>query len=625
MNKNNFAELRDSALVFVAKEQDDEGKFTSITKTEKGDVLTHWTIFYPALIGSILIDLPDILDKRIILEKLTKFIENEKTVDFGYQYWSKSDDTIKTTPYPKDLDDTSLCMSFKSKDEKDFESIGDFVLLLTKQEHKPGGPYYTWVGNHQGAWGDTDPVVNSAVHFALQKYDVHLESLEIYLTNCLLDNTWESPYYASRWLNLYLISRSLNLNKQNIIYKIAKDLCDQNPPKNLLDEACKILIFNEYTDTVLENFSNNQFIAEPAINEITIPGNKEVSGSAALTAVLWAVVWHKAEVIYPEPELIYNQKYDHIRDSSTQIVAQKMNKLVPELRERGISTLANLLARPVSHEIIFLSNDIGSSLTTKISDELYSVLGAANIFGWLAFGMYDECYDEGIISPDLSLANICLRACTKQYEKAAEMLGVDPALIGGVLDTIDQAHAEELSDTIEFRNMLTNSVPWTGLTIRQISERSFGHCLGSLLISQSLGLDKEFYQNLKSLFNHYLTARQICDDLHDWPQDFSAKRITSITKPLFLASHAFPNTNQFQAKKIFWNEGLELAIKRAKQELSDSLHIFKKIHWPIKKPVLILESIYRLEKSLDKVTAERLAIKSLINQFKKYEQVHCVQ
>ena len=72
------------------------------------------------------------------------------------------------------------------------------------------------------------------------------------------------------------------------------------------------------------------------------------------------------------------------------------------------------------------------------------------------------------------------------------------------------------------------------------------------------------------MFAHYLNARQICDDLHDWQEDYTANRLTSVTKPLFLSQHAFPIINNEEtAKKIFWEEGIMVGIHQAQRELEE--------------------------------------------------------
>jgi hypothetical protein len=100
------------------------------------------------------------------------------------------------------------------------------------------------------------------------------------------------------------------------------------------------------------------------------------------------------------------------------------------------------------------------------------------------------------------------------------------------------------------------------------------------MIVCSLKLDSNTVKDFKKLFNHYITARQICDDLHDWPEDYSAIRITSATKSLFVTSQAFLNTDLFQAKKIFWTEGIDITIINAEQEIDQANTIFCKLFLP---------------------------------------------
>ena len=61
----------------------------------------------------------------------------------------------------------------------------------------------------------------------------------------------------------------------------------------------------------------------------------------------------------------------------------------------------------------------------------------------------------------------------------------------------------------------------------KIADRSLGHMLGPVAILFLLGKTEKApeLKNLVSFFRHYLTARQLNDDAHDWEQDIKKGHI----------------------------------------------------------------------------------------------------
>ncbi len=463
------------------------------------------------------------------------------------------------------------------------EDLTALTLLLIRLESKPGGPYTTNLT-------EIKVLSNVLVHTALQLLGIYLPNLENYLVSSLEENNPTNAVINSPWLHLYLTKESLPRSEASII-KIAESLMQNKAPESSLDKACQILIFQDFRKEILAPFQNQKF-----------------SGDEAVSAALWVKIWHEAsKVNEPNPE-------DTVRSLAIGLVSKKINSLGSDLRESSLIGFTKLLTRSISHEIINFSSDLSEALGKDLPSQLFARLGAANIFHWLALEIYENQLSWSEPS-DLNLANIYLRTATKYYEECAGSLEVDSSIVALILDAADEAHAEVLTLNANLKNSLEHSSRWLPTMSRHIAERSFGHCLGPVLIIESLVSDKSVRQNIKKLLHHYTTVRQICNDLHNWPTDFSQKRVTSVTKSLFLTSQAFQNINQFQAKKIFWHEGLDLVIKHAKQELDEAKYLLKKIKWPIHSPALLSNSIAQLELALNMALKERTTIKSLIHQF----------
>ena len=578
-----YVKKQNLALDFIAQNQGAFGEFSQS---------------YTALIGSVLLSLTHSDKTQPILNTVVDVLEGDNKNHLS------------------NLGETALTFFVLSKIKKNQVSAlsAAFTLQLTKQEKIPGGPYYTTQSSHE-----IDPVHNAIIHLALQGFGVHLNQLESFLTERIINKDWQSKNVISAWFNLYLIWRTLSIESKKSLIPYLQEFETSEPVVDTLDLACKILITENF-DLAKSGFpeQSNYSVREVIKNQEDHPATS-ISGSAHLNASLWALVWNRLDKI-TNPEAVFNsvfsEKYPDVKDEAIQMVARKLSKLEPGLQERGLYSLGQMLITPISEEVTLLSIDLDSALGASLPKEIHVKLGAANLFGWMAFHLYDNCYEENGVSVELSLANICLRSATTLYCQVSEALKIKPSLVLQTLDAIDEAHAKEVADTVELRQSLLNQERWTGITVRHIAERSFGHCLGPLLVCHSLEPNLGLLGQIKKLFNHYLTARQMCDDLHDWSKDFMEHRVTSVTKTLFFTTQAFTNINLFQAKKIFWNEGLDLLIQQARQEVSLAKQLNESIRWPKHCPLILQSAITRLEESLLQAQAEREAMKSLINTFK---------
>lgn len=629
--------LKHLAYLFIAKKQNKNGSFISHTITEHG-TQEHSTIFYPALIATILAEISSIKEDETA-EEITRRLKNfwllQPTLPHpSWQtYWSIQDPNYYHLKYPPDLDDSSLVLIAKhyTNPETNFsDANADFIVTLTSQEQKPGGPYRTWIGCEPiTPWNDYDPVVNSNIHYLLGKWNVHLSNLNEYLINALKTDTWHSPYYTSDYLSLYLITRSLNPTSYSEISKSINEIINTQPPRSLLELACVAIISNRLKlalphglEKRLLAITAENFESSPCIRE---QGN-DVSGCDALTAALVALALNHTEINYQNSTKLSSNSTDEleqtIHNTAVSIVAKKLHSLDQTLFESSLPQFCALIKTPIAEEITLLSYDISSSMGASISDELSVLLGSANLFGWLAYQWYDECYDEKIISPSLSLANICLREATNLYLQAATLLSVDSTLVSETLDQVDRAHAHELANNQEMQHHLQTGKRLTYLPCAIPSERSFGHCLGPLLILQSLQLSKKHYQELRRLFTHYLNTRQLCDDLHDWHEDFEAKRLTPVTRYLFMTSNLFTRTASNHTHKIFWQEGLTQALTNTKYELQQAHSSIKTINWPNHEPIRLLKTLQRLSQAITQAEMERKTSQALLSHYETaYEPV----
>lgn len=623
------AEYLRSAILFVAQNQNKDGGFTSITRSEDKSAVNHSTIFYPALIGSILASIK-IKETRDIIKKINYFLETEISPSGLWSYWAKMDAHNEQFNYPPDLDDISLSIAFKSvTNNLETQILVNYIYSLTKNEEKPGGPYKTWMTIETGEdWSDIDPIVNASIAYALKQQKVALPDLNEYLIRKITTGTWRSPYYVSESLMLFLLDRTLNGQCDAELKKILEDYFQTDKKLSLLDLALTLVLLikvdsdsdliNQYARKIIG--IGQAYVDDPCILEKQTTTTKEISGCACLTATVCILAiscfdeYEKKQNII-EPILVSCVE-DQLHDVIVAKVAKKLNQLDHELFSVGLGEFSKLVSAPVAREITLISYDIGFALNIDIPLRLYVELGVANLWGWLSYQLYDGCYDEDIISQNLSLANICLREATIGYQEVAKKYNAPVELVTDTFDHIDLAHAYELQERANFSKNLISGKEWLSTTTLNLCERSFGHCLGPQLIAIIGQQTRETQSHIKKLFSHYLNARQMCDDLHDWHEDYSANRLTGVTKPLFLSCYAFPTMNNTRvAKEIFWEEGIVVAIRQAQMEIEQAIYFMRKIPWYKKPPDILAQSIDHLHEALQNVAREHKIMGALIKHY----------
>jgi hypothetical protein len=91
-----------------------------------------------------------------------------------------------------------------------------------------------------------------------------------------------------------------------------------------------------------------------------------------------------------------------------------------------------------------------------------------------------------------------------------------------------------------------------------ICNKSIGHCFGPMFIVDKLGYGtrSEDFNNVFNFFKHYLSAKQLNDDAHDWEEDLKEHRLTAVTDIIFKELKK-PHINLEELDEIrilFWDE-----------------------------------------------------------------------
>lgn len=622
LNACDISEALTSAIIFVAKNQNTSGGFTSVSQhsNEENKNSNHETIFYPALIATLLkqINQPQIND---IVEKIYFFLVKEKNNDWSFNYWSKRDPIFGSEPYPNDLDDTCLALAafanYRSQSISG-KGLAHLISFLINNETTPGGPYFTWLINipRQGPWNDVDCAVNTSIAYCLDLQGIRLPNLDNYFQEVLESETYQSPYYCSRLSVLYLMSRVVDKK----LYKTLSNAIKvelKAPVATLLDKALSaaalIRLGNSQSDvenlieaiiTAYGNYEADEMIIEKKSINTAI-----TSGCSALTAAACAqALYYFQQSFTPTQTNLLNpeSEEDEIHNKVIKNVAKRFAAVGKNIQKIGLEQLARIISQPISREITLVSYHTAQSLGSDLDINEQINLGTANLFGWLAYDIYDTCYDTSNVTSALTVANFCLREATTNYYAIAERHTLNWSLITAIFDEVDQSYALEF-ETSKIHSLICGELK------RQITDqtenptgRSIGHALGPLIIFQINKQTKINYQTYKSFFGNYLAAKQLSDDLHDWRDDLKNGLLTQVTRPILaeLCSHHKATelfnhkTHEHELEEIFWNTVCPNMLTIARGNIQQARSEISALPWK-HEPRFFVQLLSQLDQAFD--------------------------
>lgn len=563
------------------------------------------TIFSNALILEQLSYLPNTSALRQIKTKLAHFLLNQKSPDWSFNYWDRQSVEYKTLPYPDDLDDTFCALTALLTYRKELLTgsvLANIVTLLTKQEVQIGGPYRTWCVENDAPkqWQDVDLGVNSNIAYFLSLQKIELPKLNRYISQVIKSQNIQSPYYPEKMVLLFFLSRFYQGRfKQRLRDQIYQLQTKNDQWSNPLTTALAILALTNLGfplqnsavlyDLLLDSRQNNLWRAYPFYRGVNpIHQERFYAGSAALTTVFCAhalIVLKTKKSPSSQPQLSLQNKLHRqiIKQVKKQFLA-----LRPETARPALKIVNKIIGQNISQEITTLPLIFAQALDQPFSKDLLTELGKASLYGWIAYTIYDDFFDsEGRIEA-LPVAAIALRHLTVIFQTNTHNDFMN--LFTRIMDKLDQANSWEITNCrFDQKKMLNNqrSLPKFGeYTI--LAEKSLGHALSPLALVSLLGYssDSPEMKDCYDLFCHYIIAKQLNDDAHDFVDDLHHGILTPVGVAIITALRKQPlspkNFDQ-TIQQLFWNEVVvqisDLVIyhsHRAKEALKRSNIITKK-------------------------------------------------
>lgn len=574
----------EGGLAFIASEQNTDGSFTSYSSPSHSPfkpALTYQTTFTPALILSAIGE-----HKSDTTDRLAAWLLSQRNPYWSFNYWAAAAPQRQTLPYPDDLDDTFCALFALRRYDASLvgsEALAHIVKLLIAAESQTGGPYHTWLAcaDAPEVWRDVDLAVNANVAAFLRLATKPLPNLTQLMEQAIASRAFRSPYYHSAYPIVYFIARAYDgplapqlaqylINKRRngwwgspLATALAVTSLVRLGRADACTQALELLAAAQQPDG---SWPAEAFCIDPAVQSKT-----HYSGTPALTTALAVEALSALRRQPRKPRSAPRYTTDTIANAIHQQVVAHIRRdlqgLRPALRTPTQTALRHTLSGDTAREITLLAYRFNQSLRKPLSaaSMLFTHLGAANLYGWTAYTIYDNFLDNEGEPQTLPAANVALRYSVEYFRQALPDDAVFLKYATRIFDTIDNANAWELAhcrtkvagDTITIPNL-----PPYARTI-DLANRSLGHTLAPLAVLVAAGIkpNDRHTQHISLALRHYIAARQLNDDMHDWQQDLRAGILTYVVAKLLHELDIKPGTYQFAQlipcmQRHFWNKAL---------------------------------------------------------------------
>lgn len=254
--------------------------------------------------------------------------------------------------------------------------------------------------------------------------------------------------------------------------------------------------------------------------------------------------------------------------TSHRLIFTGAKKQLSSLRqpEKSLATafLRKIQQSDTNQEIALLPTFFANSLITPLTSPPLQQLGEANVFCWVAYSIYDDILDDEPAAEYLPIANIAMRLAIQKYQTLFPSTHLLQQTILATFTAMDHANAWEVINCRFKRvgeSIVISSLPSYGRNTF-LAQRSVGHILGPLVISTLAQLPSSAIHNIEKGLHHFLAARQLSDDIHDWKDDLHAGHACSVVT--FILNHLDIQPDTYELAPLllkmqhdFWDHSME--------------------------------------------------------------------
>jgi hypothetical protein len=238
------------------------------------------------------------------------------------------------------------------------------------------------------------------------------------------------------------------------------------------------------------------------------------------------------------------EQYKKVRDASSHATikpkrhtsyhraAETLSLLEEPVQAQTLQFLTRIEAADATREIAAISQFTKLALKdARIPPAKLQMLGEANVHSWIAYSIYDHILDKEADASLLPAANVCMRLALERYKQSLPARHPLQPLITHYFDKVDTTSAWELT-ACRF-NIKDDSIHIGALPNYEQHEalawRSCIHILGPQIVASfTPSMSRKHVEHLTIGLHHYLIARQLGDDIHDWREDLIAGRISAV-------------------------------------------------------------------------------------------------
>lgn len=582
---NDYQKAIKKGIDFLLGEQRLNGSFLCLVSTKMDDYAQAETV--PAIVPTniVLSSLIHIDGEMAsgIKKKAAQFLLEEKSPYWSFNYWFRQSDWYTKEPYPDDTDDTFCALAALYEYQKelfDGEVMAKILTMLMSSEDAVGGPYDMWLvpADARKKWRHIDLVCNSNIAYFLSLQDVTLPNLTDYIEQKIDERGFEFPYNTI-YPGIYFISRFYKGKKRSDLIDLLLASRDaegkwENPLRTALAISSLLYLSGGQMSAQLEKSvayliktqgQNGGW--EPYSFYFQMRNEKKTlyAGAASMTTALCLEAIHNYEQAKNQRSQTRGSSVKHVKAEDARIqqkilqaVDGRISILADDLKAAARSMLAKMVASDRDGQIMLLPHLFRQSLNgvgKAIPDDLVIQLGAANLFGWLAYTIYDDFIDEEGDPRLLSVANVALRESWELFSSVLPGSWEFVEFIKIVFDTIDEANCWEVTHCRMPDKQAGFRIPDYG-DLYQLAHKSLGHILGPIAILFALGFAKDSPEvsGTMQFFRHYIIARQLNDDAHDWEDDFSRGHVNAAMAMMLKESDQLLHQSVDDLRQWFWKK-----------------------------------------------------------------------
>lgn len=554
----------DESIAFLLSQQRSNGSFISNSSPNPADFSSSknlHTIFPTALILMCLNQLEETPHIIKMKKKAATYLLAQKTENWSFNYWERNSPESKKMPYPDDLDDTfcSLAALYEFNPKLlDGTALARIISLLTLLEIKEGGPYKTWLVSEDAPsiWKDVDIVVNSNIAYFLALQEIELPHLVSFVETAIKHNKITSSYYNSEIPVIYFISRWYKGKKKKLLIQKLLTLKSKTLDNPMLRAFIVLALLNlkipptEVSADIKYLISQQQsgawnpfgFYIDPVID-----GKKHYAGSKALTTsfCLLAIENYNKLLTKSSKQVATDDKLNEVvrvQDAVVRSVSRRFIRESSKLKIDALSIINQIITGAMGSEITVLPYLIYASRKNtrkKIPLEEILRLGSASLYGWIAYTIYDDFLDGEGKAKMLPIANIALRELTTIFTTVLENNDEFNMFFHQTMDELELANSWEIKTC---RINILNPVKIGDIRVpdygnyEMLAKRSMGHAIAPAAVLFALGYKRKSpeVKLLLKFFHHYIIARQLNDDAHDFEEDLKHGHINAVAAKALL-------------------------------------------------------------------------------------------